>query len=72
MKEGKDMVQINGKAQDVAGMKLEEYLKENGYVKEHIAIGWNEEILPKEDYDSAVFADGDVVEIVGFVGGGAE
>lgn len=65
------MVQINGRAQDVAGMKLEDYLKENNYVPAHIAIGWNEEILQKEEYTSKVFCDGDVVEIVGFVGGGA-
>ncbi|MDE7422586.1 MAG: sulfur carrier protein ThiS [Lachnospiraceae bacterium] len=64
------MVQINGEAQDAAGMRLEDYLKENGYVSDHIAIGWNEEILPKEEYATKIFRDGDVVEIVGFVGGG--
>lgn len=65
------MVQINGEAQDVVGMKLEDYLKENDYVSEQIAIGWNEEILPKEEYATKIFCDGDIVEIVGFVGGGA-
>ncbi|MCI8409341.1 MAG: sulfur carrier protein ThiS [Lachnospiraceae bacterium] len=65
------MVQINGEVQDVAGMKLEDYLKENDYVPDHIAIGWNEEILPKEEYATKFFCDGDIVEIVGFVGGGA-
>lgn len=65
------MVRINGTQQDIAGMKLEDYLKENNYVPAHIAIGWNEEILEKEEYASKVFQDGDVVDIVGFVGGGA-
>lgn len=65
------MVRINGKELDIAGMKLEDYLKENNYVPAHIAIGWNEEILEKEEYESKVFQNGDVVDIVGFVGGGA-
>lgn len=64
------MVQINGEAMDVVGMKLEDYLKENGYRRNNIAVGWNEEILPKEEYANKIFEDGDIVEIVGFVGGG--
>ena len=30
----------------------------------------NEEILPKTEYDSTAIADGDVVEILSFMGGG--
>jgi len=35
-----------------------------------IAVERNEEIVPKAKYAETVLADGDVVEVVNFVGGG--
>ena len=57
------MVKINGKeAADVCGMTVSQY--------KHIVVELNEEILPKTEYDSTAIADGDVVEILSFMGGG--
>lgn len=64
------MVRINGKALDVQGMPLEEYLNREGYIKTRIAVECNEEILPKSQYSRKILEDGDVLEIVSFVGGG--
>ena len=64
------MVQINGKSEDVAGVTLSRYLEKNGYIASHIAVERNLEIVSKSDYDNTVFQDGDVIEIVSFVGGG--
>ncbi len=64
------MVQVNGKQEAVAGMRLIDYLEKNDYTPAGIAIECNEEILPKSEYDAYVLQDGDVVEIVSFVGGG--
>ena len=59
------MVKINGKeAADVCGMTA------NNYNPTHIVVELNEEILPKTEYDSTAIADGDVVEILSFMGGG--
>lgn len=64
------MIQINGKEADAAGMTLMEYLTENGYQPERIAVECNEEIVPKAVYGEKILADKDVLEIVSFVGGG--
>lgn len=62
---------INGKeAADVCGMTVSQYLSANNYNPKHIVVELNEEILPKTEYDSTAIADGDVVEILSFMGGG--
>ena len=47
------------------------YLAEAGYDSRAVAVEVNEVILPKADYGQTILADGDVVEIVCFMGGGA-
>lgn len=64
------MVRINGEEKDVQGMLLEQYLADEGYAKERIAVECNGEIVPKADYGTRVLQDRDVLEIVSFVGGG--
>lgn len=64
------MVHINGKDVAAEGMTLEQYLQENGYVKEQIAVECNEKIIPKAELSNKILQEGDVVEIVSFVGGG--
>ena len=55
---------------DVAEMSVAQYLKDNDYNKERVAIEINGNILPKADYEKTEFSQGDVVEVVSFVGGG--
>ena len=64
------MVVVNGKELPIEGMQLQEYLEKNDYKLERIAVEINEEIVPKKQYNSVTFKDGDVVEVVSFVGGG--
>ena len=64
------MVQINGEIVDAAGKVLKEYLEENNYITEGIAVECNEKIIPKQKYNEFTLSDGDIVEIVSFVGGG--
>ncbi len=64
------MVRINGKDEAAAGVLLKDYLAENQYPADGIAVECNEEIVAKSQYSSYVLQDGDVVEIVSFVGGG--
>ena len=65
------MVKINGKDYDVSGMTITKYLASTEYKKELIALERNEEIVPKAEYDNTVIEDGDIIEIVSFVGGGS-
>ena len=64
------MIKINGVNIDKAELSIMQYLEENSISPQRIAVELNEEILPKANYADAVLKDGDVVEIVNFVGGG--
>lgn len=65
------MVKINGEDRTgLEGKTVMDYLAESGYKKERVAVEKNGEILPKKMYESAVFEDGDELEVVSFVGGG--
>ena len=66
------MFTVNGTKKELPGIfSVKEYLEQNGYVISQIAVELNEEILPKTEYVSTVLKDGDVMEIVSFMGGGS-
>ena len=65
------MVKINGTEHDAAGKTIAQYLETADYNRNRIAVERNGEIIPKSEYDSTVLEDGDVVEVVSFMGGGA-
>lgn len=65
------MVKINGKdAGYTVGMTIKNYLIENNYRLNFIAVEKNGTIVPKTEYENSVINDGDTIEIVNFVGGG--
>ncbi len=64
------MVKINGKKFDIDGNKLTDHLAAENYDPKRIAVERNGEIVPKSQYNEIILADGDVIEIVSFVGGG--
>lgn len=64
------MVKINGENFDIAGKTLTEYLTTTDYDTKRIAVERNGDIVTKANYSRTVLADGDVIEIVSFVGGG--
>ncbi len=64
------MVKINGTETDTAGKTVDQYIAETDYSRSRIALEINGDIIPKSKYGSTVLHDGDIVEIVGFVGGG--
>lgn len=64
------MVRINGAQYDAAGQTVMQYLLGAGYDPERVAVELNDDIVPKSQYESVTFADGDTAEVVSFVGGG--
>ena len=64
------MQTINGQSVDCAGKTIAQYLAEEGYNAVRIAVERNCEIVPKAKYAETVIEDGDVIEVVNFVGGG--
>lgn len=64
------MICISGEKIEASEIKLSFFLEENGINPQRIAVELNGEILPKSQYGDTVLKDGDIVEIVNFVGGG--
>ena len=65
------MLTVNGKQiQLTSEMSVADYLEQNNYQINRIAVEMNEEILPKYSYSETMLKDGDRLEIVTFVGGG--
>ena len=67
---GVKVVTINGESVDMAGKKISEYLEIANYNPKTIAVECNEVIISKADYDETILKEGDVVEVVSFMGGG--
>ncbi len=65
------MVTVNGKEKDVAGKNLSAFLEEEHYKPVRVVVEINEEIIPRENYGDITLRDGDLVEVVSFMGGGA-
>lgn len=64
------MVKVNGAELDLAGRTLSDCLTEAGFNLARVAVERNGAIVPKGRYGDTVLADGDNLEVVGFVGGG--
>ncbi len=64
------MAKINGKEENVGKINITELLKQKGFDERVVVVEINEEIVPKDEYESYRIAEEDVVEVVSFVGGG--
>lgn len=64
------LVYINGCEQAATGKSVADVIDEMNIDIRTIAVELNEEIVSKADYDSTTLKDGDVLEVVSFVGGG--
>lgn len=64
------MLKINGKSVEAAGMTIAEYLDKENFDARKVAVEVNEEIVPKNNFADTILQNGDVVEIISFMGGG--
>lgn len=65
------MIIFNGKEKEFEGeVTVEDFISQQNYKKEQVAVELNEKIIPKADYSETVIKDGDVIEILSFMGGG--
>lgn len=64
-------MKVNGEQiQLTKATTLEEFLKEQGYNIQRIAIERNAEIVPRENFSDVMLSDSDIIEVVHFMGGG--
>ena len=64
------MIKVNGEELELEGKTLAEYLLSTDFDEKRIAVERNGEIVPKAKYSETILSDGDIVEVVSFVGGG--
>jgi sulfur carrier protein len=65
-------ITVNGRAMEVAdGLSVEALLRHLAVRREYTAVAVNREITPKASYASVALREGDRVEIVRPMGGGA-
>jgi thiamine biosynthesis protein ThiS len=64
-------VVLNGEPREVPGtLTVADLVAELGLLERRIAVELNRDILARERYATQPLRDGDVIEIVHFVGGG--
>lgn len=66
------MITVNGESRTLEkSVTVTEYLEACNYVPVQVVVELNEEIVKRDTYDTTVLKDGDVVEILQFMGGGS-
>ena len=66
-------VQVNGEARELADkLNLSELVSELSLAPERVAIELNKQVVRRTQWPETMLADGDRIEIIHFVGGGAE
>ena len=62
---------VNGKTRELEGnINLADYLASFGFNLQHVAVGYNGEVIKKELFPQVQLQNGDVLEIVRPVDGG--
>ncbi|QWV94087.1 sulfur carrier protein ThiS [Geomonas oryzisoli] len=64
-------ITTNGEAVSIDPLTVQQYLVSLGIDPRRVAVELNMDILPKAQYETTLLKDGDALEIVHFVGGGA-
>lgn len=67
-------IRINGKSEELPGlqeMTVIDLLKTKGVEPRMVAVEVNAEMVEKDDYETKSLKDGDAVEFLYFMGGGA-
>lgn len=62
---------VNGESKEIrAGTSATLLIESLGLLPEATAVQRNDEIVPRADYGTTMLKEGDIVELVRFVGGG--
>jgi len=63
-------LKVNGEEIDTAAATMLQLLEEKEILPERVAVELNLKVLKRADFERCPLHEGDVVEIVNFVGGG--
>ncbi|TYQ15189.1 UNVERIFIED_CONTAM: sulfur carrier protein [Acetivibrio alkalicellulosi] len=67
------LIKVNGKEIELSkGVNISEFLIEQKVeMPEYVTVQINEEIIPKEQFETTIISTGDSVEFLYFMGGGS-
>ncbi len=66
-------IQLNGKEREFdSNLSLSQLIAELGMKEDRVAVELNRNIAPREQWPQTLLSEGDHLEIVHFVGGGAQ
>jgi len=64
-------ITVNGRTENVdEGITLLGLLRHFGINPQSIAVEYNREVIDRNEFESIVLNDGDILEIITFIGGG--
>lgn len=63
-------VKVNGEQYETETGTIAQLLAERGMVPGRVAVEVNLKVIRKAEYDTCRLSEGDVIEVVNFVGGG--
>ncbi len=64
------MIKVNGEDYITDKLFLSEILSDMGVIPERVAVELNLKVIKRADISEQILKEGDIVEIVNFVGGG--
>lgn len=65
------MIKINGVEREfTSSVTITEVLQSDNFIPSNVAVELNGKVVKRCDFDTCHIADGDIIEIVKFVGGG--
>jgi len=64
-------IRVNGKEESVdTGINLQTFLNDNQMKSDQVVVAVNDEVIEREEYSSTSINEGDVLDVMSFVGGG--
>jgi len=64
-------IQVNGESRDIAtGATVRTLLEELGLNDKTVVVQRNDDVVVREEFGGTLLQDGDILELVRFVGGG--
>ena len=63
-------ITVNGSLEACAPCSLAQLVAAKGLIARSLVIELNQQIIKQEDWDSTSLHDGDILELLSFVGGG--
>lgn len=64
-------LKINGEYKETGSNTISQLLRELDIIPERVAVEVNLKIIKRHEFESYQLKDGDIIEIVNFVGGGS-